>query len=236
MSKRKSPGHTEPESVRDSRIKKSGDSVLERSPLDYISYKVLGYAFKNGFTPPFQLQLSESGKDAVIRETRVTVKGSEVLEEVVSVREGAACCPLECKLVDRDGRTHNAAFSNEEMRRVFEAIVRMETDGLEYTFHETGVIPVVKVSVESPDFSAEVYATVVGMIIAAGRIGFNSPFEIEVRDARGQVQGTTEVDFSTNNELRETRFANCAHGVFPMTIKLVDRDGREFTEIVQRRT
>jgi hypothetical protein len=235
MSKRKSRGHTGPEAVRDSRIGERGNSTLKKSPLDYILYKVVSYALKNGFTPPFQLQLFESGKDAVIRETRVTVKNSEVFEEVVSVCEGPVCFPLECKLADRNGRRHTMVVSNEEMRRVFEAMVQMDAAGLDYTFHETGVIPAIEVSAESPDFSREIYAAVVGMLIAACREGLNSPFEIEVRDANGLVQGRTEIDFDAKEEFRETEVANCDRGAFPMTVKLVDGDGREFIEVVERR-
>ena len=236
MSKWQTQCHTEPGEDRGSRVGGQRNSTPKLGPLDYISYKVLSHAFKNGFTPPFQLLLLKPGVEAVLRETRVTVRGTDVREEVVSVCEGDVCFPLECELFDRNGRTHKIHFSNEEITKVFEAILQMEADGLEYTFHETGVIPVVKVSATSPEFSREVYGAVIGMLIAAGRNGFNSPFEIEVRDAQGQVQGWSEVDFSANSKLRETGFANCSHGMFPMTIKLVDRDGRAYTGTVERRT
>ena len=236
MSKSHIQRRTEPGGNRCTPVEERRNPTLRLSPLDYISYKVLSYAFMNRFAPPFQLQLLKPGTDAVLRETQVTVRGTDVLEEVVSVREGNVCFPLECKLVDRNGRTHEIHFSNEEIRKVFEAILQMEEDGLEYTFHETGVVPVIEVSAGSPEFSREVHGAVIGMLIAAVRNGFNSPFEIEVREAQGQVQGRSEVDFSTNSELRETGFANCSHGMFPMTISLVDRDGRVYTGTVERRT
>jgi hypothetical protein len=209
---------------------------LKKSPLDYIAYKVLSYAFKNGFTPPFQLQLFESGKDVVIREARITRRGSEVFEDLVSVHAGAVCFPLACKLTDRNGRTHTTVVSNEQMRRVFEAMLQMDEDGVDYTFHETGVVPVIEVFAESPDFSGEVYATVVGMLMAASTKGLNSPLEVEVRDAQGQVQGRMEIDSNAEGALRQTEIAYCARGVFPMTVKLVDRDGIGFTEVVERKT
>jgi hypothetical protein len=86
------------------------------------------------------------------------------------------------------------------------------------------------------DFSGEVYATVVGMLKAASTKGLNSPFEVELRDAQRKVQGRMEMDPNAEGELRETEIARCARGVFPMTVKLVNRDGLGFTEIVERKT
>jgi len=72
--------------------------------------------------------------------------------------------------------------------------------------------------------------------MAASTKGPNSPFEAEVRDAQGQVRGLMEIDPNAEAELRATEIAYCARGVFPMTVKLVDRDGLGFTEVVERKT
>jgi hypothetical protein len=192
----------------------------EASVLDYATWTIVRYATENGFTPPFRLLFSDAN-GTNFHESTVRLKRDILREKIVFQNSGELQFPLTCRLTDQKGRNHHIILSTEEVTSWIAAT--------------GGSSRYIRFPARMANDSPEVFSTVRQMLVDSSLKGLEPPFTVEIRDAGGELSNTAEIYADEEGEFRGGRdICNCAHLKFPLTIRLISRDGTEQTATVLR--
>jgi hypothetical protein len=111
----------------------------------------------------------------------------------------------------------------------------LENIRFSYTYFEDGVF-YVRFHPEQPNFSPEVFRTVHRMLFEADERELKPPYKVEVRDKEGKLFACDELHSPEQGEfVGSHQMLYCRHLPLPLAVRLIDSDGKEFTELVEER-
>jgi hypothetical protein len=205
-----------------------GVYFLPAAVLDYVIEAQLTHARKNDFKPPYRMRVMDKCHRCVC-EAQVKIDGDgEVLLKEMALQNEPVEYPIISVLTDMEGRTHSEPTESQEMekwmRENYKNFIFVKGGALQFVFGE-----------DRPNFSPAVFFAFMGLTIAARMQGLNPPFTGEVWDTEGKLFDRRPINVDPFGQIQvETELVCGADLKFPVTIKLIDRNGVELSQLVER--